>query len=237
MISFWKFKEYWNWKSRRKFKKIQLRFFPNIKTKLNWNLNLFFRDERYSIFLSKDNYDNSKIHNSPIKIEIHEIFRYRHFDQSRLSQIIPKYLQVDKLLNIFSYRPTSQQSRTHTYIYIYICQSIQFHSFTLRFHNTPLLPNLTCRWIIVTNPSKPSDPTIASLWKERNSIKIPVFHPCSISFPDPLSLLPPFFFFKRRRKRNSSRENGIRRDAYVRARRMQRLTREGVAQAENGAIT
>lgn len=187
-------------------------------------------DTRY--FFPKT-YDNSKIHNSPIKIEI---FRYRHFDQSCLSQIIPKYLQVDKLLNIiFSYRPTSQQSRTH--IYIYICQSIQFHSFTLRFHNTPLLPNLTCRWIIVTNPSKPSDPTIANLWKERNSIKIPVFHPCSISFPDPLSLLPPFFFFKRRRKRNSSRENGIRRDAYVPARRMQRLTREGVAQAENGAIT
>lgn len=196
---------------------------------------LSFRDERY--FFPKT-YNNSKIHNSPIKIEIHQIFRYRHFDQSHLSQIIPKYLQVDKLLNIiFSYRPTSQQSRTHTYIYIYICQSIQFHSFTLRFHNTPLLPNLTCRWIIVTNPSKPSDPTIANLWKERNSIKIPVFHPCSISFPDPLSLLPPFFFFKRRRKRNSSRENGIRRDAYVRARRMQRLTREGVAQAENGAIT
>lgn len=166
------------------------------------------------------------------------------FRSIRLSQIIPKYLQVNKLLNII-HLPRSTNTTTIVYIYIYICQSIQFHSFTLRFHNTPLLPNLTCRWIIVTNPSKPSDPTIANLSKERNSIKIP----CSIHVrfhPDPLSLLlhrDPLFpgsslFI------SNGEEKEIRRGkmeyecvcANARARRMH-ISRERVAQAENGAIT
>lgn len=132
MTSLWKFNECWNWKSYRKFKKIYkilrrrsnfdslviFRTFPNIKTKLNWKLYPFEMNIWYSIqksiILQSKHWNISNISLSS-------------FRSIRLSQIIPKYLQVNKLLNII-HLPRSTNTTTIVYIYISANQSNSIHS-------------------------------------------------------------------------------------------------------------